>query len=129
MTFLPVTSHDAVDLEALRDDLAPLIGDRAVALFGHAISQGFGGALARASRDSLLAGGDDPDAPQVTEAEQLLIDWGHAIGRDPRAVPAELEERLERVFSPASRTVLVAFASRVVAANVFAAVGRVDVES
>lgn len=129
MTFLPVTSHDAVDLEALGDDLAPLIGDRAVALFGHAISQGFGGALARASRDSLLAGGDDPDAPQVTEAEQLLIDWGHAIGHDPRTVPAELDERLERVFSPASRTVLVAFASRVVAANTFAAVGRIDAGS
>lgn len=129
MTFLPVTSHDAVELDGLRDELAPLIGDRAVALFGHAISQGFGGALARASRDSLLAGGDDPDAPQVTEAEQLLIDWGHVIGRDPRTVPAELDERLERVFSPASRTVLVAFASRVVAANTFAAVGRIDAPS
>jgi hypothetical protein len=129
MTFLPVTSYDAVEFDALRDDLAPLIGDRAVALFGHAISQGFGGALARASRDSLLAGGDDPDAPQVTEAEQLLIDWGHAIGQDPRTVPAELDERLERVFSPASRVVLVAFASRVVAANTFAAVGRIDAHS
>ena len=129
MTFLPVTSHDAVGLDALRDDLAPLIGERAVALFGHAISDGFGGALAQESRRALVAGGENPDAPQVTEAEQLLIDWGRAIGHDPRSLPADLDDRLAAVFSPASRTVLVAFAARVVAANVFVSVGRVDIAS
>ena len=129
MTFLPVTSHDALDLDALRDELAPLIGERAVALFGHAISDGFGGALAHASRRALVAGGENPDDLQVTEAEQLLIDWGLAIGRDPRAVAADLDDRLAAAFSPASRTVLVAYAARVVAANVFVSVGRVDIAS
>ena len=127
MTFLPVTSHDALDLDALSAELAPLIGERAVALFGHAISDGFGGALAQESRKALVAGGENPDAPQVTEAEQLLIDWGRAIGRDPRAVADDLDARLSAVFSPGSRTVLVAYAARVVAANVFVSVGRVDV--
>lgn len=127
MTFLPVSSHAALDLDGLRDELAPLIGERAVALFGHAISDGYGGALALQSRQALVAGGENPDAPQVTEAEQLLIDWGRAIGRDPRAVPADLDSRLAAVFTAASRAVLVAYAARVVAANVFVSVGRVDV--
>ncbi len=128
MTFLPVTDHDAIELDALRSELAPFIGDRAVALFGHAVSDGFGGALAAASRRALLAGGDDPDAPQVTEAEQLLIDWGRAIGRDAREIPTDLDARLEATFTPALRVLLVAFASRVVAANVFVAAGRIAVD-
>jgi len=44
-------------------------------------------------------------------------------------IPADLDDRLAAVFSPASRTVLVAFAARVVAANVFVSVGRVDIAS
>ena len=128
MTFLPVTDHDAIELDGLRESLAPFIGDRAVALFGHAVSDGFGGDLAAASGRALLAGGDDPDAPQVTEAEQLLIDWGRAIGRDARAIPTDLDARLEAAFTPALRVLLVAFASRVVAANVFVAAGRITVD-
>lgn len=123
MTFLPVGSHDADALSAARDEAAPLIGERAVALFEHALCAGFGGSLAEPTRAALVARGEDPDHPQVTEAEQLLIDWGRAIGRDRESVPTELQDRLAAVFSPASRTILAEFAGRVLAANVAASDG------
>ena len=60
----------------LRDELAPFIGDRAVSLITFALAEASGrAALAEPARQALLADGEDPEAPQVTEAEQLLIDW------------------------------------------------------
>ena len=114
---------------ALRDELAPFIGERAVSLFGYAISDETGSLVCSVHfRRILVDSGEDPDAPQVTEAEQLLIDWGRAIARDPGKITAAMRSRLEAAFHPELRVLLVAFAGQLIATNLFAIVGRVPLE-
>lgn len=113
-------------LLVVRDELAPIIGERALTLFSYAISSASGaGAAASDLRERLVASGEDPDAPQVTETEQLLIDWGRVIGSAPHAVPAELSVRIERAFGPRTRIVLVAYAGLLVASNLVTSVGGI----
>jgi hypothetical protein len=113
----------------LRDEVVPYLGERAVSLFCYAISQEYGGAIPTAYfRRVLTEAGDDVDNPQVTETEQLLIDWGRLIARDPHGVPDEMYARLEETFNPRLRTLLVAFAGLMVAVNLFATVGRIPLD-
>lgn len=104
----------------VRDDLESLVGERAVTLLSLAIARAipapycvtfFEGAL----RDA----GDDPDAPQVTEAESLLLEWGRAVGADPAAVPADVVARMEATFRPSTRAVLAGYAGLMTAVATF----------
>ena len=118
-----------MEAHTLRDALVPYIGERAVSLFCYAISEEYGGPIPSAFfRKVLVDAGDDPDNPQVTETEQLLIDWGRLIARDPHGVPDEMYARLETTFNPKLRTLLVAFAGLMVAVNLFTTVGRIPVD-
>ena len=96
---------------ALKDDVEPYIGERAVSLFCYAVSEAAGGAAPTAYfRRLLVESGDDPDDPVVTETERLLLDWGRLMASTPHAVPADVAARVEAAFSPALRMLLVAFA-------------------
>lgn len=113
----------------LRDAVVPYLGERAVSLFCYAISAEYGGPIPSAFfRKVLVDAGDDPDSPQVTETEQLLIDWGRLIARDPHGIPDEMYARLEATFNPKLRTLLVAFAGLMVAVNLFTTVGRIPLD-
>lgn len=113
----------------LRDAVVPYVGERAVSLFCLAISDEYGSPMcAEYFRAVLVDAGEDLDNPQVTETEQLLIDWGRLIARDPHGVPDEMYAHLEERFNPTLRTLLVAFAGLMVAVNLFTTVGRVPVD-
>ncbi|HWH27110.1 MAG TPA: hypothetical protein VNT53_10750 [Pseudolysinimonas sp.] len=113
--------------DALRDQVVPYLGERAVNLFMYALSTACGAALPVAEiRSALAASGDNPDAPQVTETEQLLIDWARAIGAAPGGIAPELTARVDEVFQPRLRLLLTALAGFVVATAVFAQVGQVE---
>jgi hypothetical protein len=113
----------------LRDDLVPFIGERAVSLFSYAISDENDCLVCSVFfRRILIDNGEDPDNPQVTEAEQLLIDWGRLIVRSPSAIPDEFYARLEKAFNPQLRVLLLAFAGQMVATNLFNTVGRVPLD-
>jgi hypothetical protein len=113
----------------LRDALAPFIGERAVSLFSYAISDENDCLVCSVFfRKILIDAGEDPDNPQVTEAEQLLIDWGRYIARDPAGIPAEFYASLEQTFNPQLRVLLLAFAGQMVATNLFNTVGRVPLD-
>lgn len=105
--------------------LVPYLGERAVELFSYALSDSYGAEYpASFFREQLIANGDDPDAPQVTETEQLLIDWGRAIGSGP-AVDAALTGRVEAAFQPRLRLLLTAYAGFMIATGLFTVVGQV----
>jgi hypothetical protein len=113
----------------LRDELEPYIGERAVLLFAYAISEANGCVVCAASfRRVLVESGDDPDNPEVTESERLLLDWGRMLPSLSSEVPAELRARLEVSFSPKLRLMLVAFAGQTVAMNLFATAGQVPLD-
>ena len=111
---------------ALRDELIPFLGERAVNLFCYSISDGYPAPYPTTFfRRELELNGDDPLDPQVTEAERLLIDWGRALGAGAASVPAELMDRLEQNFQPKLRLLLTAFAGLMVAVCVVTVVGKV----
>ncbi len=113
----------------LKDELVPYIGERAFSLFAYAISDANECLVCSVFfRRILIESGDDPDNPEVTETEQLLLDWGRMIATDPAGIPAEFRARLEEAFSPKLRVLLVAFAGQMVATNTFVTVGRVPLD-
>lgn len=113
----------------LRDALVPFIGERAVSLFSYAISDENDCLVCSVFfRRILIDNGEDPDNPQVTEAEQLLIDWGRMIAREPGNIAPEFYARLEKAFNPQLRVLLVAFAGQMVATNLVNTVGRIPLD-
>jgi len=127
MTFLPITSDDLRYPDG--SELSPFIGERAVSLFSYAICDENDGLVCSVYfRRVLLENGEDPDSPQVTQAEQLLIDWGRLIASTPGAIPAEFYARLEKAFSPQLRVLLLEFAGQLVATNLIATVGKVPLD-
>jgi len=114
---------------SLRDEIAPWIGERAVTLFSYAISEANDCLVCSLFfRKILIDSGDDPDSPEVTETEQLLMDWGRLIARSPHDIPQEFYDRLEEAFGPERRLTLLAFAGQMVAANLLNTVGRVPLD-
>jgi hypothetical protein len=89
----------------LRDQLAPFIGERAFSFFALALCDAGGNqSWSEYFRAGLIGSGNDPDNPQVTETEQLLIDWGRrAPGND---VPDDLNRRFESTFHAQLRELL-----------------------
>lgn len=111
----------------VREELARLVGDRAVTLLSLAISESARAPYCTALfRREVVDAGDDPDAPQVTEVERLIIDWGHAIGSDAAAIPPELVERVEAAFKPSTRVVLAGFAGLMLAVACFSLVAQLE---
>ena len=121
--------HAYMEWYTLKDELAPYIGERAVSLFSYAISEENDCLVCSVFfRKILIDSGENVDDPQVTQAEQLLMDWGRLIARDPHNIPDEMYTRLEAAFSPKLRVILVAFAGQMVATNLINMVGRVPLD-
>lgn len=102
--------------DALRENIAPFIGERAVSLLAFAVfdeADGFEGAAY--FRERLRESGTDVDVPDVTEAEALLLRWGRLFARDAEGIPADVEADFERTFNPQLRKNLVEFAALTVA--------------
>ncbi|MCY7413682.1 MAG: hypothetical protein LH471_11710 [Salinibacterium sp.] len=113
----------------VRDSVAPFIGDRAVALFSYAISEGNDCLVWSAYfRRALSESGENPESPSVTETEQLLIEWGRSIAVRPAVIDSDFYDRLELAFSPTLRIALLAFAGLTVALNVVTTVGKVQID-
>lgn len=166
MTFLPITSHDALSAEAkaasddhlarygaplttletallgnipsfvaymqwyaLKDELVQWIGERAFTLFCYSISQANGCEnCALFFRRILVDAGDDPDSPEVTEAEQLLMDWGRLLATSPHDIPTTFYADLEETFSSERRLTLLAFAGLMMATNLLNSAGRIPLD-
>jgi hypothetical protein len=102
--------------ESLREQIAPFIGERAVSLLAFAVfdeADGFEGAAY--FREALSQSGTDVDAPDVTEAEGLLIRWGRLVASDADGIPADVRDAFERAFTPQLRELLTKFAALTVA--------------
>lgn len=109
----------------LRAELVPYLGERAIALVSLAVVSGRRSAgWTHRFRAEVARGGDDPDDPQVTETERLLIQWASEVGRDAAAVPEDVAARLMAKLTPRLRLMLVAYVSQLVAATVVLDAGR-----
>lgn len=144
MTFLPISNDDELTASLLtsepeftafaqwhelRAELVPYIGERAAGLFCYAISEASDSLVGTAFfGKALIDAGENVASPQVTETEQLLMDWGRLIATSPSAIPDEMYVRLEEAFNPRLRLILVAFAGLTVATNLLSTLGRIPLD-
>ena len=69
----------------LHDDIVPFLGERVATMFAFAVADGFPAPdVAAPYRREIEESGDDPFAPQVTEAERLLLEITRAGGLGQR---------------------------------------------
>jgi hypothetical protein len=116
----PAALHIYGEWFTLRDELRPVLGDRAIWIISHAISLASNSLVGiNFMRRALIQGGDDPDALVLTQDETLLADFGTAIGRDPKSVPDAVWDGLRALYGDKTLVDLVAFAGIMVATNVF----------
>jgi Uncharacterized conserved protein len=119
--------HDLPAFEALEEgsyaldrELQRLIGKRAADFFEYAISVQNGCAVCTAYFSKLLRkNGIDFETFAFTGREQLLVEYGQAIARDPKKVPEELFGRLRREFSEEELVAITAMGVLIAANNAF----------
>ncbi|MBY3594330.1 carboxymuconolactone decarboxylase family protein [Rhizobium bangladeshense] len=113
----------------LRAELDPVIGDREIWIFSHAISKAAKSKIAITFfRRALINNGFDPDALQLSEAEALLDAFGRAVVTDSNAVPVELWARLKDRYETKTLVDLIAFAGIMLATAVFNNVVEVELD-
>lgn len=113
----------------LYDQLVPVIGDRAISLLSHAISEGNECLICSIFfRKILIDSGDDPDNPHLSDTEKLLVDFGGAICKDPHNIPDEIYNKLSERFSTEEIVLLIAFAGIMYATNLFNTVAKVPLD-
>ncbi|MDR0884557.1 MAG: hypothetical protein LBN05_08140 [Oscillospiraceae bacterium] len=114
---------------ALHDLLVPIIGARGVSLFSYAISSGNDCLICSTFfRKILIDNGDDPDHPNLTAQEQLLIDFGKAFSISPHRIPQRLYDQLQAQFTHEQQVLLIGFAGQMTATNLFNTVAKVPLD-
>jgi alkylhydroperoxidase family enzyme len=121
--------HAYMEWYTLKDLVVPFIGDRALSLYSYAISTANECLVCSAFfRKILIDSGDDPDNPTLSETEKLLMDFGHAIGRDPHNIPEALYEKLKAQYNTEQLVLLISFAGIMAATNLFNTVAKIPLD-
>jgi alkylhydroperoxidase family enzyme len=113
----------------LRDSVREFIGDEEVNYFCHAISSQSGCLICSTFfRKILIDSGKDPDKPELTEREQLLIEFGRQCVTDANEIGEELFNRLRAHFNEEQIVLLTAFAGLMIATNLINNALQVDLD-
>lgn len=104
----------------LHDQVVRFLGERRTMLFAHAISAQSDCLICSTFfRRILIDGGEDPDALQLDELDELIVDLGRRLADDPHSVDDELFGKLRDRFGAPQIVLLMAFGAMMVATNVF----------
>jgi alkylhydroperoxidase family enzyme len=121
--------HALMEWYPLRDTVRPFLGDRGATIFSHAISAETDCLICSTFfRRILIDAGEDPEELALDDREQLLVDFGRQLAKDPKGVDDALYARLTKQFSPAELVALTAFGSIMLATNIFNDALRVDLD-
>lgn len=113
----------------LYEQVKQTLGNRLAYLFAHAVSEGSNCPLCTTFfRRIIIDNGEQPEALQVTDHEQLLLDFGSEIARHKGEVTDGLFERISQSFTDEQIVLLVAFSGQMIATNVFNNVLNVDID-
>src|SRR5262245_27929010 len=125
----PAALHALMQWYALREEVLPFLGERLTTLFAHAISSQTDCLICSTFfRRLLVEAGEDPDALQLDERDQLVVAYGRQLARDPNGVSDELFGRLAGMFKPEQIVALTAFGGLMIATNVFNNALKVDLD-
>ena len=113
----------------LREEVVPFLGERPTTLFAHAISAGTDCLVCSTFfRRLLIDSGEDPEALELDDWEQTVVDYGRQLAKDPHGVSDELFARLAARLRPEEIVALTAFGGLMVATNLFNNALRVDLD-
>jgi hypothetical protein len=113
----------------LAEQLAAVIGQRAMALYSYAISEGNRCLVCGTFfRKILIDSGSDPDNPILSEEEQLLMELGFSISEDPHNIDPAIYAQLKARYTDEQVVLLFAFAGIMAATNLFNTVARVPLD-
>jgi alkylhydroperoxidase family enzyme len=125
----PVAFKSLMQWYALHDEVRPFLGDRLTTLFAHAISTQTDCLICSTFFRRLLAeAGENPDALVLDDREQVVVEYGRQLARDPNGISDELYGNLARYFQPSQIVTLTAFGGLMIATNVFNNALRVDLD-
>ena len=116
----PTAFRALMEWYALRDEVAPFLGERRTNLFAYAISAQTDCLICSTFfRRILIEAGDNPDAPELDAFDQAVLEYGRQLARDPNQVGDALFARLVRHLGHEQLVTLTAFGALMVATNVF----------
>jgi alkylhydroperoxidase family enzyme len=125
----PVALGALMQWYALRDEVAPFLGERLTLLFAHAISAQTDCLICSTFfRRLLTQSGEDPDRLTLDARERAVVDYGRQLARDPNGVSDALFARLSAFLNPEQIVSLTAFGGLMVATNLFNNALRVDLD-
>ncbi|WP_428667065.1 carboxymuconolactone decarboxylase family protein [Runella sp.] len=104
----------------LYEKIKQFLGNRQAYLYSFSISQGSNCPLCSTFfRKIIIENGESPDRLQLSEEEELLLEFGSQIAQHQGRVPDDLYEAIRQRYSTPQVILLVAFAGQMVATNVF----------
>jgi hypothetical protein len=129
-------AHSPVALDALlqwyplHDAVLPVLGERRVWIFCHAISSESDCLICSTFfRRLLIDAGEDPASLELDEFDSLLADLGRRLASDPHSVDDAMHEALASHLSAAEIVTLMTFGAIMVATNVFNDAMGVELDS
>ncbi len=125
----PVALRALMTWYDLRGEVVLFLGERPTTLFAHAISAGTDCLVCSTFfRRLLIDSGEDPEALELDDWEQTVVDYGRQLAKDPHGVSDELFARLAARLRPEEIVALTAFGGLMVATNLFNNALRVDLD-
>jgi hypothetical protein len=125
----PVALDALLQWYPLRDAIAPLLGERRLWLFCHAIStQSECLICSTFFRRLLIDAGEEPDKVELDAFDEVIVDLGRRLAGDPHSVDDGLHAKLSERLSDDDIVTLIAFGAMMVATNVFNDALAVDLD-
>jgi hypothetical protein len=116
----PVALDALLQWYPLHDQVVPFLGQRRTNVYCHAISTRADCLICSTFfRRILIESGEDPDALELDDLDQLVVDLGRRLADDPHTVDDALHARLREHFDETRVVLLIAFGALMVATNVF----------
>ena len=113
----------------LYEQVKQILGNRLAYLFAHAVSEGSNCPLCTTFfRRIIIDNGEQPENLQLTDYEQLVVDFGSEIAQHKGEVADGLYDRISQYFTDEPLVVLVAFAGQMIATNIFNNALQVEID-
>lgn len=113
----------------LYDLIVPFVGERGLSLFSYAISKGNDCLICGSFfRKILIDAGEDPDNPNLSDKDKLLMELGQSICVDPHNIPDYIYDDLKAMFTDEQIILLLAFAGIMYATNLFNTIAKVPLD-
>lgn len=112
---------------ALDEELASIVGKRAADIYEYAISDENECLVCSLYfRKLLKSEGIDIATFELTDDEKLLVEFGRALAKDPKHIPSELKDRMQKRYNDREFVVIISMGIMMLANNYFNEIAEVD---